>query len=433
MMYAGFSFTIRRIPFRVSYWLFFTMVMVAIYRLQPLLERPLQSIYGFVELALAVAIVFIVHELGHCFAYRRYGHEPSVFLWGLGGITSGNGRLSPGREIVVALSGLASGMLLIWLPIYVLQNTLLSNWFPTDEVGRLAYMTLWDFRGLVLLWTLVNVLPIIPLDGGHICEAVLELVSGEPKPQLNRMISMVTAGVFAFVGFFIFGALGALFLGALLGAHNYLVWRHEKDPSAPRIELVPEGDRGDAYESRSSSRNVVSMDTARKKRDRRSPADLLEAGYGALERRDYVGAALMAEKLKDKRLNAGQASEATTLAAWAWLGQRNPVKAEEELATLGKGAQPLTPVAAVLALANKQTDRAVELMKRTLIDEPDSASKLISVDLFAEYGMIHRLARNLVDMPDGAGFEAAVALEGMLHRLHRTQDASTVSDVILLG
>ena len=29
--------------------------------------------------------------------------------------------------------------------------------------------------------------------------------------------------------------------------------------------------------------------------------------------------------------------------------------------------------------------------------------------------------------------EAAVALEGMLHRLHRTQDASTVSDVILLG
>jgi hypothetical protein len=47
--------------------------------------------------------------------------------------------------------------------------------------------------------------------------------------------------------------------------------------------------------------------------------------------------------------------------------------------------------------------------------------------------MTHRLARDLVDMPNGAGFEAAVALEGLLHQLHRTQDASTVNDVILLG
>lgn len=431
MMTSAFTFSIRRIPFRVSWWFLVTMVLVAIYRLQPLLTRPVYALYGFFELAMVVAIVFIVHEIGHCIAYRRYGHEPSVFLWGLGGTTSGNGRLSPGREIVVSVSGLASGFLLIWLPIYVLQATVLSAWFPSrDSVGELAYLTLSDFALWSLLWTLINVLPIIPLDGGHICEALLEIITGEPKPQLARLISVVTGAVAAFIGFFVFGWIFALFIGGILAAHNYLVYRHEADPSAPRIELVPEPDRGDSYES---TRNVVSMDTARKKRDRRSPADLLEAGYGAMERRDYVGAMLMAEKLKGKRLNAAQSADATTLAAWAWLGQRNPVKAEDELATLGRGAQPLTPVAAVLALANKQTDRAVELMKRTLIDEPDSASKLISVDLFAEYGMIHRLARNLVDMPDGAGFEAAVALEGMLHRLHRTQDASTVSDVILLG
>jgi hypothetical protein len=47
--------------------------------------------------------------------------------------------------------------------------------------------------------------------------------------------------------------------------------------------------------------------------------------------------------------------------------------------------------------------------------------------------MIHRLARELVDLEGGAGFEAAVGLEGMLHQLNRTQDAATVSDVILLG
>jgi hypothetical protein len=68
-----------------------------------------------------------------------------------------------------------------------------------------------------------------------------------------------------------------------------------------------------------------------------------------------------------------------------------------------------------------------------MVKEPEGGPKLIAVDLFAEYGMTHRLARDLVDQPGGKGFEAAVALEGMLHRLHRTQDASTVSDVILLG
>ncbi len=431
MMTSAFTFSIRRIPFRVSWWFLFTLGIISIWRLQPLLTRPLYSIFGFVELAAVVAFIFIIHEIGHCFAYRRFGHEPSVFLSGLGGVTSGNGRLSPGREIVVALCGLGAMFVLVFVPVAILLSTSLSNWSPgRDSFGELGLLTLTDLAFWSFLWTLVNVVPVLPLDGGRIMEALLEIISGEPKPQVARLVSVVAGAAAALIGFLVFGWMFALFIYGILAAHNYLIYRHEADPSAPRMELVPEPDRGDWYET---SRNVVSMDDARKKRDRRSPADLLEAGYAALERRDYVGAALMAEKLKDKRLNAGQATEATTLAAWAWLGQRNPVKAEEELATLSKGAQPLTPVAAVLALANKQTDRAVELMKRTLIDEPDSASKLISVDLFAEYGMIHRLARNLVDMPDGAGFEAAVALEGMLHRLHRTQDASTVSDVILLG
>jgi hypothetical protein len=72
-------------------------------------------------------------------------------------------------------------------------------------------------------------------------------------------------------------------------------------------------------------------------------------------------------------------------------------------------------------------------MVRTMVDEPEGGAKLVAVDLFAEFGMTHRLARELVDLDGGSGFEAAVALESMLHRLHRTQDASTVSDVIMLG
>src|SRR6185503_18142849 len=109
------------------------------------------------------------------------------------------------------------------------------------------------------------------------------------------------------------------------------------------------------------------------------------------------------------------------------------VKAAEMLELLPRTAKVSTPLAAVLAVANKRTEDGVRLMVQCMVNEPEGGPKLIAVDLFAEYGMIHRLARDLVDQPGGAGFEAAVSLEGMLHRLHRTQDASTVSDVILLG
>jgi hypothetical protein len=83
-----------------------------------------------------------------------------------------------------------------------------------------------------------------------------------------------------------------------------------------------------------------------------------------------------------------------------------------------------------LALADKQTGRG---RADGAEHGPRLRARLIGVDLFAEYGTIHRLARDLVDLPGGAGFEAAVSLEGLLHRLNRTQDASTVSDVIMLG
>jgi hypothetical protein len=175
------------------------------------------------------------------------------------------------------------------------------------------------------------------------------------------------------------------------------------------------------------------MEKARKKRDRRSPAELIKAGYEALERREYKAALRISDRLQSKRLNAELDRWTAELAAFAWLGDRNPVKAEEAIGALPRGLAVSTPLAAVMSVANKRTDEGMRLMVQCMVNEPEGGPKLIAVDLFAEYGMIHRLARDLVDQPGGSGFEAAVALEGMLHRLHRTQDASTVSDVILLG
>jgi stage IV sporulation protein FB len=428
-MTSGLAFRLFRIPFRVQLWFFVTLLFLNLNRLDPFSLAPLAITVYFLEGLVIATVVIIVHELGHCLAYRHYGQEPSVMLWGLGGLTFGQAHLPPRKSLVVSLAGIATTVVVLGVPAYLLGSYVFVNpWmysitsFPSNVINDFFYFT--------VLWSIINVLPILPLDGGHVVEAVLELVHGEPQKQTARLISGVsgvTLGILALL--FLHSALLMLSLVAL-GVMNLLPWYQERNNLPVRFAL-PDEDSAPGFDS--GTANVVSMEKARKKRDRRSPAELVKAGYEALERREYKAALRVSDRLQAKRLNTELDRWTAELAAFAWLGDRNPVKAEEVLDTLPRTAKVSTPLAAVLAVANKKTDDGVRLMVDCMVNEPEGGPKLIAVDLFAEYGMIHRLARDLVDQPGGSGFEAAVSLEGMLHRLHRTQDASTVSDVILLG
>lgn len=429
-MTSGLAFRLFRIPFRVQVWFFVTLLLINLGRLDPFSLDPPAVTVNFLEGMAVAAVVIIVHELGHCLAYRRYGQEPSVMLWGLGGLTFGQAHLPPRRSLVVSLSGIALSLVVLALPAYLLGTSVFAR--PNSfDLTALPSNVVADFFGYTLLWSIFNALPILPLDGGHVVESLLEWRHGEPQKQTARLISGVSGigfGILALL--FLHSAFLMLALG-FLGVLNLLPWYQERNNLPVRYAL-PDEDAGPGFVGGGGA-NVVSMDKARKKRDRRSPAELVKAGYEALERREYKLALRISERLQAKRLNAELDRWTAELAAFAWLGDRNPVKAEEMIGVLPRTAKISTPLSAVLAVANKRTEDGMRLMVECMVREPEGGPKLIAVDLFAEYGMIHRLARDLVDQPGGAGFEAAVALEGMLHRLHRTQDASTVSDVILLG
>jgi Zn-dependent protease len=426
---GAFSFRLFRVPIQVQIWFLVTLLFIGIYRLQPLFSIPFLAISTFIEAMVVAAVAVLVHEMAHALAFRRYGQEPTIVLWGLGGLTFGQSKLPPKREIVVSAVGPLAGILLMGLPAWALQTYVITPPFNPSDLQLLGLITLNDIKWFALIWSFINLLPLIPLDGGHITEAVLELWKGEPQKQTARIVSVVTGVLFGTFGFFgPWGAVWALFIGYGLALYNFVAYRQEQQGSMVRFEIVPE-----AAMSESSGGSVVSMDTARRKRDRRSAPDLAEAGYQALERRDYRGALKTVERLRDKRLSSDLSRQATEIAALAWLGERNAPKAAEEMGQLPRGADSSRALVAVLAVADKRVDDGLAMMVRSLTGDPPSPSRIVAVDLFAEYGMIHRLARELVDLEGGAGFEAAVALEGMLHQLNRTQDAATVSDVILLG
>jgi Zn-dependent protease len=428
-MTSGLVFRLFRIPFRVQVWFFIILVLFNLERLSFFVDAPLASTIYFVQGCAILALVFIVHELGHCLAYRRYGQEPSVLLHGLLNQTFGQARLTPPRKIVVELSGILFNAVALGLPAYLLAayvfrapSARLLSAIPDNVVS--------DVLGYTILWSIINILPILPLDGGHVVEAALEWYHGEPQKQTARLISGVAGISLGILALLLLRAPFLMLALVVLGALNLIPWYQERN-NLPVQRFLPDEEDGPGFDR--ATPNVVSMDKARKKRDRRSPAELVKAGYEALERREYRAALRVSDRLQGKRLNAELDRWTAELAAFAWLGDRNPIKAEEALAQLPRTAKISMPLNAVLAIANKRTDEGMRLMVECMVNEPEGGPKLIAVDLFAEYGMIHRLARDLVDQPGGSGFEAAVSLEGMLHRLHRTQDASTVSDVILLG
>ena len=116
-----------------------------------------------------VTVSVLVHEAGHVTALRVFGFRPEVSLNAFGGLTSTDdtGHLSPFRSIVVSLAGPAAGI--------ALGITIESALVP---IGGRSVLWLRSASWLVNIgWSLINLLPIMPLDGGHVVRELVELAS----------------------------------------------------------------------------------------------------------------------------------------------------------------------------------------------------------------------------------------------------------------
>ncbi|EOS58607.1 M50 family metallopeptidase [Paenibacillus barengoltzii] len=120
----------------------------------------------FLELLALFTIVF-VHEMGHVFAARMYDIKVlSVQMLPFGGVAvmEDSGNLTAGREIVIALAGPLQNLMLI-------GASLLLHAIGIWDGPFLSY-----FIQSNLLIALFNLLPILPLDGGKISQALCSLV-----------------------------------------------------------------------------------------------------------------------------------------------------------------------------------------------------------------------------------------------------------------
>ena len=184
-------------------------------------------------------VSILVHELGHALTSRKMtGVTPSIKLWGMGGLAYPNTQLTQKQSFWVTWAGPLAGVgfcgliVLSCCAIYgfaVGTELTMIFLFPSRETYTvLAEMNnplLFMLKELLWVnfwWSLINLLPIFPLDGGQIYASI------EKSPKRVWIVGMVTGAVVAIAGFFILHQIFIAILFGYFAFQNYKRLEHLK-------------------------------------------------------------------------------------------------------------------------------------------------------------------------------------------------------------
>jgi Zn-dependent protease len=146
-----------------------------------------------VWLAGSLAAFTLVHELGHAVVARRHGADAEISLDFLAGYTSYRPRTALTRVQRVLISAAGPGThIAVSLAVLVAMGV---NPLDPDSVNETASSAAVWWAGPVI--GLVNLIPVLPLDGGHIAQSGLEAVLGERARRTMAWISIGLTSAFA--------------------------------------------------------------------------------------------------------------------------------------------------------------------------------------------------------------------------------------------
>src|SRR3990167_1777792 len=151
-----------------------------------------------------ILISIMVHEYGHAIAARLFGLHPRIELVAFGGATIYQPvGLAKWKEFTIILMGPLFGFGLFVAAFCLLKYI---SWHNPYLIATLRIFT-W----VNLFWTLLNLLPIFPLDGGQLVRVLCEKLFRERGLRIALAISIffgILCTLAAFVaGFYFVGAI----------------------------------------------------------------------------------------------------------------------------------------------------------------------------------------------------------------------------------
>lgn len=313
-------FRLFGIPVRIHLWFW----------LMALWLWTLNSEQGWSGLAIWVAIVFqgiLMHELGHALVGRSFGRQPRIELIALGGLTWWEQResLTPVRSLAVSFAGPAVGIVIGSLALVVMDSLSV----PEESLGRYALSSLVFVN---LGWGLLNLLPVLPLDGGNIVASLMELLRPSRGRLLACYVSFATIGLLLAVTI-TFEQYPATILLFLLGFGTYQAYRIERQ----RLAGAPP--------------------------EPSTVASPVHRAFAALERGDGPELVRVASELVKEAGSTAELDEAFHLLAWGRLISGEPSEAYEALRSLSgeRTADPALEGAVLVELG--KPEEAVPLLE----------------------------------------------------------------------
>jgi len=144
-----------------------------------------------VTFIVAAFVSILGHELGHAFAIQRLTRQKTDVVIGFGGVTLSGGTRFPGHQVLISVAGPLVGALIgavCWGVAYsqVPGHPGWPPWHLPWPEPTVLQMFLFHMTWISVAWTILNLLPVTPLDGGQALRALL-IKGGMPAPRARAL------------------------------------------------------------------------------------------------------------------------------------------------------------------------------------------------------------------------------------------------------
>ncbi len=140
------------------------------------------EVFQILLFVLAGFVSILVHEFGHALTAKAYGANTAITLEAFGGYAAYSGVLmSRVKSFLITAAGPA-----IQITLGVAVLLLLQALPPLSENGEYFLQTLMIIS---FFWAILNLLPVLPLDGGQMLNAIL----GPARVKVTLWVTIIVA------------------------------------------------------------------------------------------------------------------------------------------------------------------------------------------------------------------------------------------------
>ncbi len=175
----------------IQVYLHWTWLVVAYFEIGNRVNRYESMTWNVIEYV-SLFVIVLLHEFGHALACRQVGGQANrIMLWPLGGVAFVQPPPRPGALLWSIVAGPLVNVILVPVTIVAYVIALGAGW--PDVYPDFAHFLL-SIAVINLGLLIFNLLPIYPLDGGQILQALLWFVIGQARSlMVSGIIGLVAA------------------------------------------------------------------------------------------------------------------------------------------------------------------------------------------------------------------------------------------------